>query len=241
MVARITTGTTGASVSRVKPRLSVTVINPTTSVSRVVPASEISYVYLVLSAQLDSSGRYQYKSDMTVAVDSTAFAFFKRLEETQGYAIDYFAEDYTIAPTNVGVFDAVSMQADKGSVDSVSITDVCIPVLVFLRTFSDTVSFLDASSVNFSRGLVEAISEFDALAISVFGVYTDTTVLADNQAITFSQVRTDSVGATEAIGLTVSLNKADSFLPADAGAINVQSYAVADYFAADYVGANYTF
>lgn len=321
MVARITTGTTGASVSRVKPRLSVTVVNPATSVSRVVPVSEISYVYLSLSAELNSSGLYQYKADIAVVVDSTSFAFFKRLEETQGYAVaGYFAEDYTIPPTDVGVYDAISVQVIKNLADSVGTSDVCIPILVFLRDFTESLSATDVSvigyglnpadsvslsdsdpvfgltkaltdafamndmadigdgiafqfddytnnvvtlsdgtsfavstaytdivvpadtpAIGFSRGLEDSVAESDALAISFSGAYTDTAVLTDNLAKSFSQSLTDSFGQSDAVSLASGLAKADSFSFSDTGAINVQNYAVADYFAADYVGTNYTF
>lgn len=77
MPIKVTPATTGASVSVIKPRLSVQYINPQTEVVTQVAAADVSYIFMVVDATLDVRGLYPILRDQVVAADLTSLGYFK--------------------------------------------------------------------------------------------------------------------------------------------------------------------
>lgn len=216
MVARITTGTTGASVSRVKPRLSVTVVNPTTSVSRVVPASEISYVYLVLAAGLDSSGLYQYKGETLSATDALRYVYAKALADIASLAdtpsIGYSkpatdsltATDSSVLSSTLNKTEALTATDTNAIgftlapvVESLSVPDS--QVLTPALSKADSVTMSDSAYVVliFLRDVFDSVTATDTPAILFSAPYVETLTATDTSSYSFNQQLTDAFGMND--------------------------------------------
>lgn len=216
MVARITTGTTGASVSRVKPRLSISIVNPVTSVSRVVPVSEISYVYLVLAAGLDSSGLFQYKGEILTALDTAKYTMTKALADALGITDVPSLAYNKPAADSVATADASVLSASLSKSESLAATDSNAISFAFGVTAdnltaadssvltpqlakADSVAMSDSAVVVliFLRDVFETVTATDVPAILFSTAYTEVLAPTDTSSYSFSQSLTDAFGMND--------------------------------------------
>ena len=84
MGAVVAGNTSTASVALFKPRASIVVVSPTSQASVAVPAASVAYVDLLVSASLDTTGRYKFITDAAAVVDTARFAFERPLADSFG-------------------------------------------------------------------------------------------------------------------------------------------------------------
>lgn len=161
MGTKVNSGTAGASVSTVKPRVGLQVIRPHASVSYVVPAAEVEYILLQTSAYLDSSGRYQYKGDSVVILESRIIEIAKQINE--GVYVDELAAKEVV----------------KAYIESVAIDDVFFKTVDFGRLVDDTLALADAVSKEMATQVDEVVNTNDVNTLSTAKGLSDAVSLND--------------------------------------------------------------
>lgn len=84
MGVSVTGNTSTASVALFKPRASIVVVSPTSKASIAVPAASVAYVEILVSASLDTTGRFKFVADAAAVVDTTRFTFERPLADSFG-------------------------------------------------------------------------------------------------------------------------------------------------------------
>lgn len=198
------------SVVVVDPTAAVSHVDPAVVVTRVVPILELAYIEIAASTVLDDSGRYQYRADMTAVVDSTAIAFSRPVSSEFGFTDDYV---YTFA---------------KALVDSVGVTDVCTPVLVFLRDFTETLTATDAKVLSYSKSQTDAYTVSDSAPLFVVSkrvndafAMNDLADIADGIAFQFDEYTNNVVTLSDGTVIVLSNGYVDSVAPSDSTAFDV--------------------
>lgn len=217
------------SVVVVDPTAAVSYVDPAVVVTRVIPVLELSYIEIVFSAYMDDSGRYQFKADTFAVVDQTALSTSKSLTG------DSFSFDDTTALNIAPVYS-----------DSIGLTDVIIPVLVFIRDFSDTTSVTDASTRLISPTYTDIVTSADTIAFSHDKVFADGFAMNDladagGPVWSFSDTTANIITMSDSSLLSNDKGVADSASASDSGVLYSQSYCDLTYFAEDYVGESRTF
>jgi hypothetical protein len=244
MPAVILGNTTTSATSIVRLRASVGVVDPVVAVQRTVAAADVSYILMVPSAFLDTTGRFRYVPELLVVTDAVELLVGK-----------------TLSSPGVNLTDALTHLTTKGLADNVSLTEVFLATLVFLRDFTDSVDVPDAHVIAFSKALVDnfALTEvvsrvftkslssgvamndsFDlgdgAVFVFTKGVMnvvfaadtqtktvtkgvTDTQALADTLSYNFAKALADSVAVVEAISLASSKLLTDTAGAVDAAVL----------------------
>jgi hypothetical protein len=171
----------GASASVARFRASIAVVRPgVSSVTYSVPAAALEYIELIASGYMDTTGFFQFKSDIALVLDQKSITFSKQLADVQALA------------------DAVFKASAKQVADSFSPADAA-PRLTPLKAVSDSVAMSDATTRAVARVLAEAFATSDqpfktagmALA-SQFG-------LTDAQTVQAQKLIQDSVSFVEAL------------------------------------------
>ena len=253
MPAVILGNTTTSSTSIVRLRASVGVVDPVVAVQRTVAAADVSYILMVPSAFLDTTGRFRYVPELLVVTDAVELLVGK-----------------TLSSPSVNLTDALTHLTTKGLADNVSLTEVFLATLVFLRDFTDTVSVPDAHAVEFSKSLIDnfaladvvsrvftkslssgvamndsfdlgdgAVFAFtkgvmnvvfagDAQAKTVFKGLTDTQSLADVATLSTSKALVDTLVILEALSFASSKLLTDTAAAVDAAAFAVAKLADPD-------------
>lgn len=229
MGAKLSGGTSTASVSAVRARASVTATGFNVVTSEAIPVANVAYILLAVGASLDTSGRYKYIPDIVVVSDAVQKLVQKTVRDS------VFTSDFTTLATTLGISD------------SISFTEAFVAVLTYVRSFSDSVSLSDQTTVSFSKSLTDSQTLTDALR------YTFSKYLADGVAIndsfaatdgllyTFAKYTSNVVFAQDAAVLYPSKVISDMISVQDAGSLRSQGYCDFSYFAEDYVGASRTF
>lgn len=210
-------------------RASITFVDLKTSVTHVVPVVQVGHVLMVVSAAMDTSGRYRYIQEMTVVADSAALLVGKRVDD----ALDGFTDTQTI-------------DFGKGSSDSVSVTDTITPVLVFIRDFSDSFTLSDAATRLVSPAYVETVITSETLAFSHSKAFADGFAMNDladagGPVWSFSDTTANIITMSDSSLLSNDKGVADSASASDSGVLYSQGYCDLTYFAQDYVGESRTF
>ena len=87
------------------------------------------------------------------------------------------------------ILDQDTLSINKGIGDSLAFTDFVTTLLVFLRTFSEIANLSDASIINLSKPLSDAISVPDVAALSfVKAPFTDQVTSADTSYKNFEKL-----------------------------------------------------
>ena len=144
MVARVTPTNASVAVSSSKPRVSVQVVAPQTGVTYVLPVTAVSYILLNVGAELDVSGRYQFKADAFAVLDAQFIAFTKALADSQPVEDEISHKDF-----------------GKNRTDQFSVSDVISKVVEFVRSFADSTGTSDAVAIDTLKGLFDSVSETD--------------------------------------------------------------------------------
>lgn len=217
------------SVVVVDPTAAVSHVDPAVAVTRVIPILELAYIEIVASASMDDSGLYQYKTDMFVVADQTALATNKSLT---GDAVAFS--------------DSVSLTPSPVYSDSVSFSDTVLPVLVFIREFSDTLTSSDVKSILVSPAYVETVAPTDTIALSHSKTFADGFAMNDmadagGPVWSFSDTTANIITMSDASVVANDKGLADSVSMADSGSAFAQNYVDPTYLASDYVGVSVTF
>lgn len=204
---------------------SVAVVRPGVStVTYSVPAAAIEYIELASTGYLDSSGRYQYATDLALILDAASKS-----------AIKSFAE-------SVSTSDSVTRSKQKNLLDSVLMQDSEEHVLVFLRDLADLLSVPDATSVSHSKPITDSVSTANQRSlliqkfISDLFALNDSTGVGDGIAYVVAKSVNNLAFVSDASAMSVITSKTDSVALSESGSISIQDYCDITYFAEDYVG-----
>jgi hypothetical protein len=199
-------------------------------VSRVVPVSQVDYVLLVVAASLDTSGRYRYLTDAFSVVDNISFSLSKNLTDSFSVA--------DAAPTFV---------TTKPFADSVSFTELFSAILIFLRDFTDTQGFSDASNWAMEKPLADTVIYTDTKSFVLTRTFTDGFAmndsfdLGDGAVYSFTKSINNVVFLSDSFSQIITKTVADSVTMSDSGLGSMQNYCDITYFAEGYVGISFTF
>ena len=229
MAATITGNSTSATVASVKLRASVSTVIPIVGLTRVYPVSEVAYILLVVSAYLDTTGRFKYTTDVFSVTDTTSFSTSK------------IADADTFTPV-----DDTALSTDKSLADTTSLSDSVITVLIFIRDFTDTASLADASTLLISPAYSDTFALSDTTATSIDKNLTDSFALNDlsdaaGPTWSFSDFTNNVVSTSDSTEVTNTKGLSDSLSSSDSGTLISQGYCDITYFAEDYVGESRTF
>jgi hypothetical protein len=145
MPARILANVTSASISKVRPRVSVSVVDPVVGTQVSIAAADVAYILMRPSAFLDTTGRFRYIPELVVVSDAVSLLVEKSL-----------ASEFSIDT------DEVTLATDKGLFDSITFTEVFVATLVFIRNFTDSVAVPDVRTMAFAKALTDSFSFTDA-------------------------------------------------------------------------------
>jgi hypothetical protein len=211
-------------------RASVTLVDLCAATTHVVPVAEVDYVLLAVSASMDTSGRYRYLTDAFTVVDGMSFSLSKSLSDSFSVA--------DAAPTFV---------VGKVLADSVSFTELFSAILIFLRDFTDTQSFTDASSWTVDKALADTVTYTDTKSFVLTRTFTDGFAmndsfdLGDGAVYSFTKSINNVVFLSDSFSQIITKTVADSVTMSDSGLGSMQNYCDITYFAEDYVGISFTF
>lgn len=218
-----------ASTSYASPNASVSYATPEAVASYVIPAAALSYIEIVSSVYMDDSGRYQYKADTFAVVDQTAFSTSK-----------------SITDDSFSFVDAVALTPAPTYADSISFSDVVVPVLVFLRDFTEALTVPDSQVLLVSPAYVETLAPTDTIAFSHSKAFDDGFAMNDmadagGPVWSFSDTTANIVTMSDSSLLSSDKGVSDSVSAADSGVLSMQDYCDLTYFLEDYVGTSRTF
>lgn len=211
-------------------RASVTLVDLRAATTRVVPVAEVDYVLLAVSASMDTSGRYRYMTDAFTVMDGMSFSLSKT-----------FSDGFSVADA------APTFEVEKVLADSVSFTELFSAILIFLRDFTDTQEFSDASSWAVSKPLTDVVSFLDTKSFVLTRTFTDGFAmndsfdLGDGAKYSFTKSINNVVFLDDQISQIITKPVADSVTMLDSGVGSMQDYCDITYFAGDYVGIGFTF
>jgi hypothetical protein len=226
---------TVAGLSYIKIRAGVAVVDPVTSVAYVAPVAGVSYIELVASAQVDTSGQYQFVPETVAMSDGTSFSLAKALVD--------------VASTQ----DTTRYEFEKSVGDSVELSEAVTRLLIFVRAYSDTTTAADTAALVAAKLLRDAPLVYDAQAKQLTKARSDTFALTDATAkqvakavadsanladvarLSFLKAATDTTSPVEDVLLAISKLLTDAVGPADA------AYRTVAKLLADGVGMNDSF
>jgi hypothetical protein len=196
----------------------------------VVPVAAVDYVDLVVSAELDTSGRFRIIFETAVVVDGFRFVASKPIADT------------------IALLDASLRSSEKAFADDFELQDSVSTLLVFLRTLEDGAETADASNIVFQSGAkVEQISVVDIDTFVYQKNLADSIEEEDGTDIlsalqhAIAKSFGNQVFANEARSLIFATSRVESTSVADAGLLSMQDYCDLSYFAEDYVGISQIF
>ena len=229
MAATITGNSTSATVASVKLRASVSTVVPIVGLTRVYPVSEVAYILLVVSAYLDTTGRFKYTTDVFSVTDTTSLNTSKIAD------VDTFT-----------TVDDTTRNTGKGLSDSATMGDSVLTVLVFIRDFTDTTSLADAKTLLVSPAYSDTFTTSETVARSLSKTLTDSFSLNDlsdaaGPTWSFSDFTNNVVSTSDSTTVTNTKGLSDSLSSSDSGTLISQGYCDITYFAEDYVGESRTF
>ncbi len=192
--------------------LSIAVQTLGAGVAAQIPVSEVSYILLTSSAQVDDSGRYRLTLDSVVTTDGTSYSFEKSLQDSFGVETD-----------------SVYKESDLGKSDSFSLTDSLIRTLVFVREFADAQGLSDASAFSIAKQVTDLVTLPDALQSSVDKNLADAQLVIDLARRSVSKTLVDAIASADAQSITLIANRADLFALADT-AIHEVTKGLSDQF-----------
>jgi len=198
MSVRITANETAASITRIKPRMSVAVVRPNAAITASVPAADIDYVELSLTGYLDTTGRFKYVQEIVLMVDAIRFNTTKRLTDS-------------FAPV-----DQPRKTPSKPFFEAIVLSEYFAKTLIYNRTFTDTFPLTDSARRSVVKALVDQALMSDSVRRNVTKLLTDSQAVVDLAAKTPNKKLTDSVSFTDATTRTPSKTLTDSISLTDA-------------------------
>jgi hypothetical protein len=192
----------------------------------VVPVAAVAYIDLVVSAELDTSGRFSIIFESVSFVDGSTFVLSRpRLDAI------------TTADTNF-------LQFNKALSDTTPVEDSIFTLLLFLRNFVDDTTVTDSSAFVFLPApQQELVPTLDVTAYEMTKLVQDGFAMNDgSEAVDGSQYSvhkgiSNVAFANDSNNLIFNALRVESIGVSDAGALLAQGYCDLSYFAEDYVGA----
>lgn len=198
MSVRITANETAASITRIKPRMSVAVVRPNAAITASIPAADIDYVELSLTGYLDTTGRFKYVQEIVLMVDAIRFNTTKRLTDS-------------FAPV-----DQPRKTPSKPFFEAIVLSEYFAKTLIYNRTFTDTFPLTDSARRSVVKALVDQALMSDSIRRNVTKLLTDSQAVVDLAAKTPNKKLTDSVSFTDATTRAPSKTLTDSISLTDA-------------------------
>lgn len=204
MGIQVTTLNPVAGVTSSRPRVSVVVTEPIASVNAallaaaasssvagatvtaVVPISRLSYILMASSAQLDTTGRFQFIPDQVFVADVVAKGVSKSVRET------FATQDYSTITYN------------KALADAVTFVENVVRTLTFIRSFADSVAPTDRPAISFSRPAADSFTTIDTKSITPQKRSFDTVGTSDSESMSFGKVSLDSISLQEQLARQVA-------------------------------------
>lgn len=217
------------SVVIVDPLASMSHVAPEAAVSYAVPVTSLAYIEIIFTAYMDDSGRYQYKADTFAVADQAALSTDKAI----------YGDAFSFT-------DAVALTPTPTYSDSISFSDVVVPVLTFLRDFTEALTVPDTKALLISPAYVESVSPTDTISLSHSKTFADGFAMNDmadagGPVWSFSDTTANIITMSDASLLSNDKGVSDSVSMADSGSAYAQNYVDPTYLAEDYVGVSVTF
>jgi hypothetical protein len=210
-----------ATVSAQKPAASASYVAPTVVAASVIPAADIAYISMVFSADIDVSGLFSYKIDSVSMQDGKSISFTKSPSES------------------FVVLDGIAHVFEKSASDSVSLDDLAVATLIFIREFAETQDISDstlfafakyaASSVllsddadkSMSLSKTESVALLDLAAKTVAKYFVDSVNSGDTAYLNTQKFFNESQSIADSVVQDISKLLADDAIPADALAFSI--------------------
>lgn len=185
------------------------------SVTATLPVTSVDYILLSADSQLDTTGRYQYKSHSVVVTEHVAFEYAKTLDNA------------------VFVPEVVILSPTLGKTDSVSLVEAFAKVLTFTRSFADNISMVDALLFATTKAIADTAVLSDAAQKTAAKPFysdvgttdsarphallgkNDTATTVDAASRQFSKFRTDTFSFVDYVGKGFVRPLFDSYAPVD--------------------------
>lgn len=188
-----------AGLSYVKIRAGVAVVDPVTSVTCIAPVAGVSYIELVASAQIDTSGRYQFVPDVAVMVDGTSYSLAKSVADT------------ILLP------DTTRFDFEKAvTADSVALSEGFTKLLTYVRAYADNAGAADEVALAVAKLLQDSPLAYDAQAKQFTKARSDSFALTDATAKQLAKAVSDSAGLADSSWYSFSKGSADTVSTAEA-------------------------
>lgn len=220
-------------------RASVTLVDLQATTTRVVPVAELDYVLLVVSASMDTSGRYRYMTDVAVVAEGLTFSTSKALVDA-GTPVDAISlEALKVLADGFAMNDGSDI--GDGSVYSFTkgISNVAFPEDALAQSLAklsqDQFELIDNAAKVLSRPLVDSTGTTDDNTVAALKGLSDSAELQDAIATLLLFIRnfSDSAPVDDAAALAVSLPKADQSEVSDTYVLEAQKLFADEASAAD--------
>ena len=214
------------SVAYVEPTAQVTYSEPVANVSYIEATARPSWVDIQVTAEVTMPDVLAI--DIISPMDSVSLATIKNFSETLGIS----EQDLTkVVQKVIG--------------DSVTPTDVANFLMIYQRTFTETIAALDAVTFGVTKNLEDLVANVDLLSFSTSKGLSDVVGMLDNMDtdIQYEIIKTISelIYTADAHIIQSILAKADSVTMGSSGFVMMQDYCDITYFLEDYVGTSRTF
>lgn len=161
--------------------VSVAVVRPgVSSVTYSVPAAALEYIELVASGYMDTTGFFQFKSDIALVLDQTAIDFQKRLFDSQSI------EDKAVLAPEKRLFDSF------GSADSAPTFDVA-------KALRTSQLVLDKAALSVANILADAFATSDDPYKTAGKALASEFDLTDAQTVEAQKLIQDSISFVETV------------------------------------------
>jgi hypothetical protein len=217
------------------------------SASGQILASELDYILLNVGAYLDTSGLYQFRTDIALVQDAVVVATGKALADTYAVsdsttaAIEKYLADAALVLDSSTLVDGIEYGIEKRDNETLAVSDLYAGT--FIKPVLETLGVQDDSTFAVDK----AINDL-APAVDVFA-----SVLAWSRS--FSELQTADSAEYKGVALQNPIEissryvvagyvrdgyvAVDSVFTDDALGVMIQSYVSGDFFAEDYVGATF--
>lgn len=198
-----------------------------------IPAAAISYVNLVISAELDPSGRYRIVTDSVELLDGTKFTLSKHilneaalLTEDVRLLFEKPVIDAVTPPDRLfyafaksikdqyGVSDYVARNIAKATVDAIFATDTSRKLFVKLFrdgfSLNDSLDATDGLLYSFAKGVSNVAFVSDTDSFSLGKTLKESLGLSDVLVRSFAKALTDAITTPEAVSRVTTKKVVDA-------------------------------
>lgn len=141
--------------------------------------------------------------------------------------------------------DSVVYAIDKGLQESTTLSDFITTTLIFIRTFSESLTASDSANIASALDKSENLASTDAQAISTDKSFSEGLNLLDNMdgdiEYVFIKLVSELLVTSDAQAVDFASNKSDNAVLSSSGFLYMQDYCDITYFLEDYVGQTRTF